>query len=165
MTNYNQPPRWNEHETRTASFERGWTGTATPQSPFEDQRMNVRTAYSATTQDERLAATFAHLSAAIAWIVSAGWLNFVGPLLVWLLYRDKSAFVRRAAAGSFNFTLGMTILGIVGWLMVFTIILAPIGAVLIAVSGIAAILLGCLGALRTWRGESFTYPWQFRVLS
>ena len=101
----------------------------------------------------------------IAWVVSAGWLNFVGPLVVWALFRDRSPFVRRAAAGSFNFTLSMTIAGILGWVMVFTIILLPLGILLIALSGVAAVVLGIMGALRTWRGETFAYPWQVRVLS
>lgn len=130
-------------------------------------RTSYRTAPNAslTTTDERLFATVAHASAAIAWLLSAGWLNFVGPLAVWLLFRDRSPFVRRAAAGAFNFALGMTILGVVGWLLVFTVLLAPVGVLLILASGAGAIVLGILGALRTWRGQSYTYPLQFRVLS
>lgn len=115
--------------------------------------------------DERLFATLAHLSAAIAWIFSIGLVNFVGPLLVWLLFRDRSPFVRRAAAGSFNFAIGMTLMGVLGWIMVITIVLLPVGVLLIALSGVLAIVLGCLGALRTWQGKSYTYPMQFRILS
>lgn len=153
---YQQPPQWSDPtQQRSASPAPGaWPGV-TPRPPYP----------AVTASDERLFATLAHLSAAIAWVVSAGWLNFVGPLIVWALYRDRSAFVRKAAAGSFNFTLGMTIAGIVGWVLVFTIILAPLGFLLIALSGVLAIVLGCVGALRTWRGQSYTYPWQFRVLS
>lgn len=147
MTNFNQPPHWEER------------ASGTPGSPVPQQRGVL------TSADERLFATLAHLSSAIAWVVSAGWLNFVGPLVVWALFRDRSPFVRRAAAGSFNFTLSMTIAGILGWVMVFTIILLPLGILLIALSGVAAVVLGIMGALRTWRGETFAYPWQVRVLS
>ena len=45
-------------------------------------------------------AILAHLAAVIAMVVSAGWLTFVGPLIVWFIYKDKSRFVRNAAAGS-----------------------------------------------------------------
>ncbi len=123
------------------------------------------TSHPLTTSDERLFATGAHLSAAVAWVLTAGWLNFVGPLVVWLFYRDRSPFVRRAAAGAFNFTISMTLLGILGWLLIFTVILFPVGVVLLVVSGLGALVLGVLGALRAMRGESYTYPWQLRILS
>ena len=118
----------------------------------------------APSSDERLWAMLAHLSAPIAAVVSLGWLNFVGPLVVWLLHKDRSAFVRNAAAGSFNFTLSMTIMSIVGWILVFTIIGAPLGAIMIAIGALGAIVLGILGALKAWRGEAYSYPWQFRLL-
>ena len=107
----------------------------------------------------------AHLSAAIGWLLSAGWLNFVGPLVLWLLFKDRSPFVRRAAAGAFNFTLGMTLMSAVGWLLVLTVLLAPIGALMIAASGVLVILFGCIGAYKVFHGFSFTYPWQFKLLS
>lgn len=118
----------------------------------------------APSSDERLWAMFAHLSAPIAWVVSAGWLSFAGPLVVWLLFKDRSAFVRNASAGSFNFTISMTAATIVGWILVFTVVGAPLGALLIAVGGVGAIVLGILGALKSWNGEAYTYPWQVRVL-
>lgn len=119
----------------------------------------------APTSDERLWAMLAHLSAPIAWIASAGWLNFAGPLVVWALFKDRSAFVRNASAGGFNFTLTMTAMSIVGWILVFTVIGAPLGAIMIAIGGLGAIVLGVLGALKSWHGEAYTYPWQLRVLS
>lgn len=117
------------------------------------------------SSEERTLATTAHLSAAAAAVLSVGWLTFVGPLVVWLLYRDRSAFVRNAAAGAFNFALGMTIAGIIGWVLTFTVIFAFIGIPLIAISSIATVILGLLGAWRTWNGHPYTYPFQFRVLS
>jgi len=158
MTNFNQP-QWDERTTTPGWQQPGWQQPASPMAQRPGHLPGV------PASDERLFAMLAHLSASIAWVVSAGWLNFVGPLVVWALFKDRSPFVRRAAAGSFNFTLSMTLLGILGWVMVFTVILLPIGVLLIAVSGIAAIVLGILGALRTWGGQPYTYPWQFRVLS
>ena len=57
--------------------------------------------------EERSMALIAHLSTIAALIISAGWLSFVGPLVVWFLYKDKSQFARQSAAGAFNFNLGM----------------------------------------------------------
>ncbi len=156
MTSYNQP-RWTEQTQHTTPTP-GWT------TGFPHQQMSQP--YSApTTGDERTVATAAHLSAALAALVSAGWLTFVGPLVVWLLYRDRSPFVRNAAAGAFNFALGMTVAGIVGWILTFTVIGAVIGIPLIIISSLGAIVLGIMGATRTINGQSFTYPWQLKVLS
>ncbi len=48
-----------------------------------------------TSPEELLAA--AHASC-FAMALSAGWLSFVGPLVMWLIYKDRSPFVRQAAA-------------------------------------------------------------------
>ena len=115
--------------------------------------------------EERTWAMLAHLSAPIATVDSAGWLNFAGPLVVWLLYNDRSWFVRNAAAGAFNFMITTWVMSIIGWVMVFTIILLPIGVLLIAAASLLAIILGVVGALKTWQGESYTYPWQVRIIT
>lgn len=107
----------------------------------------------------------AHLSAVIAWVVSAGWLNIAGPLIVWLLQKDRSPFVRNAAAGAFNFTLTMWLVGVLGWVFTITIVGAIIGIPMIIISGIGSIVLGVIGALKAWNGEAYTYPWQLKVLS
>lgn len=136
-----------------------------PYAPADPYGHQHQVPHPAPSSDERLWAMIAHLSAPIAWVVSAGWLNFVGPLAVWALFKDRSAFVRNASAGSFNFTISMTVMSIVGWILVFTVIGAPLGFILIAIGGLGAIVLGILGALKSWRGEAYTYPWQVRVLS
>ena len=117
------------------------------------------------SSDDRLWAIIAHLSAAIAWAVSAGWLNIVGPLVVYVLQKDKSPFVRNAAAGAFNFSLTMWITGIVGWILTITIVGAIVGIPLIIVSGLGSIILGIVGAVKSANDESYTYPLQLKVLS
>lgn len=119
----------------------------------------------APSSDERLWAMLAHLSAPIASVVSVGWLNFVGPLIVWILFKDKTPFVRNAAAGAFNFQLTTTIMTVLGWIMIFTIVLLPVGIILLIIGALGSIVLGVIGALKTWNGVAYHYPWQLRVLS
>ncbi|MDD7504953.1 MAG: DUF4870 domain-containing protein, partial [Actinomycetaceae bacterium] len=102
-----------------------------PQQPAQ-QPANNR--WDVPTSEERTWAIFAHLSAVVATIISVGWLNFLGPLVIWLIKKDSSPYVRRAAAQSFNFNLGMWLMSVVGWILVFTLILAPVGLILFAVS-------------------------------
>lgn len=115
--------------------------------------------------DDRLWAMLAHLSAAIAAVVSAGWLTIVGPLIVWIVKKDNSPFVRNAAAGAFNFTLTMWLVSIVGWILTFTVIGAVVGIPLIVIGTLGSIVLGIVGAVNAWNGRAYTYPWQVRVLS
>lgn len=111
-------------------------------------------------------ALLAHLSTLVAMVVSAGWLSFVGPLILWALHKDKSSFVRASAAGAFNFNLSMWALSIIGWICVITLILLPIGLILLLVSAVGQIVFHIIGAMRANRGELYRYPMQFlKILS
>jgi uncharacterized Tic20 family protein len=112
----------------------------------------------------RGAAVLAHLSAPIAAIVSAGWLAIVGPLVVWLFSRNKSQFVRIAAAGAFNFQISAWVMSVIGWILCFTVILLPIGILLIVLGNLLTFILGIWGAVRTSGGYQYKYPWQIPIL-
>ena len=117
--------------------------------------------------DERTMMLLAHLSGPIAMLFSAGWLPFLGPLLIWLFYKDRSSAVRTASAGAFNFNLSLGIASIVLWISV--ILTLGIGF-LWAIPGwivIVVIQLWChiKGALRAADGRVYDYPLQLRLLS
>ena len=114
--------------------------------------------------EDRTAAALAHAASLIAMVISAGWLSFVGPLVMWLIYKDRSPFVRQAAAGSFNFNLGLWIMSIVGWIFILTVIGLPIGLILLAVSFLAQIIGHVIGTVRATQGRTINYPFQLRVL-
>lgn len=114
--------------------------------------------------DERTFAILAHLSAIIAMVVSAGWLSFVGPLIVWAIYRNRSPFVRQAAAGSFNFNIWAWLMSIVAWILTITVVGIPIAIILWAVAGIMTLWCHIRGAIRASRGEPYRYPAQLKLL-
>ncbi|MDO5682857.1 MAG: DUF4870 domain-containing protein, partial [Propionibacteriaceae bacterium] len=114
----------------------------------------------ANSSDDRLWAMIAHLSAAIAAIVSVGWLTIVGPLLVWLFKKDSSQFVRNAAAGAFNFNITMWLITLIGWILNLTVVGAVIGVPMVFIGSIGSIVLGVWGAIKAWGGNAFRYPWQ-----
>ncbi|WIK65171.1 DUF4870 domain-containing protein [Gleimia hominis] len=110
-------------------------------------------------------AVIAHLSALIAMVFSVGWLGFVGPLVIWALARGKDPFAQRAAAGAFNFALGITIMTLIGWALLFTFILIPVTVVLWGIAFIATLWCSIRGAVLANRGELYQYPFQIRILS
>lgn len=118
------------------------------------------------------AATLAHLSAPIAFVISAGALPFLGPLVIWFLYKGKSAFVRRAAAGSFNFNISVAIamflLGPIALLSFLTGVLIPVAILTVlamAAIGITQFVLHVLAAVAAQKGEEYRYPFALPILS
>ena len=138
--------------------------TSTP-NPGWTPSPNYATGPQRTSADERMWAMLAHLSAPIAAVVSAGWLTIVGPLVVYLTQKDRSHFVRNASAGAFNFTLAMWLVSLIGWILTFTIIGAIVGVPMILIGAFGSIVLGIVGAIKSWNGEAYTYPWQLKVLN
>ncbi|GAB49824.1 DUF4870 domain-containing protein [Mobilicoccus pelagius] len=113
---------------------------------------------------ERSMAMLAHLSMIVGLLLSAGWLTFVGPLVLWLVYKDRSPFVRQASAGAFNFSLAVSVASILVWLLVITFFGIPIALVLGLVVGVASIVMPILGAMRADKGQPYRYPLQIPVL-
>ena len=128
-------------------------------SPYEPYRGDAT-----LSPGSRIAAILAHLSAPIAALLSAGSLSLLGPLLVWLA-KKHDPYVRRAAAGAFNFNLSFWLLYLVSWLLIFTVIGAVIGIPLIVVLFLVSAWCHIKGAIRAANDEPYDYPFQIRVLS
>ena len=116
------------------------------------------------TSEERTASILAHVSALVAAVVTAGRLSFAGPLIIWALYKDRSPLVRQAAAGAFNFNLGLWVMNVVAWICLFTIILSPLAIVLFVVANVGMVVWHVLAAIRASQGRAYDYPFQIRVL-
>lgn len=131
-------------------------------TPLPNQPMP--NASSSVSADERTMAILAHLAALIAMVVSAGWLTFVGPLIVWFIYKDKSPFVRNAAAGAFNFNLAMTITSVVAWILCFTIILIPLSIIAFIAVFVMTLVCSIKGAVKASKEEFYHYPFGINLL-
>ncbi|MFC7430158.1 MULTISPECIES: DUF4870 domain-containing protein [unclassified Agrococcus] len=114
-------------------------------------------------QDEKQWAMLGHLGG-IAWVLSLGWL---GPLIVFLMYKDRSAFVRQESKEALNFQLFMTIL-FVGLVLVGSITsFILIGFVFLAVCWVPPLLgliFAIVGAVRVNAGGSYRYPFNWRII-
>ncbi|WP_160297486.1 DUF4870 domain-containing protein [Demequina flava] len=62
--------------------------------------------------DARMWAMFTHIGAVIAAVVSGGILGFIVPLVIWLVYRDRSALVGFHGRQQMNLQLTGLIVGI-----------------------------------------------------
>lgn len=119
------------------------------------------------SDSDKMVGMFCHLSGIIAFVLSGGWLPFLGPLLVWALYKDKDPFVRRAAAGSFNFHVVVTVVAWALWIITLvTLFLAAPLTLLVAAVGVVLYLWWTISAtLKASRGEPYTYPIEWKILT
>lgn len=101
--------------------------------------------------DERMWGIFAHLAPFVGALVG---LPFLGPLVILLIYKDRSPFVRRHALDSLNFQLIL----LIGYIISAVLILVAIGFFIAAIIAIASVVLQILAAVAANRGEAYRYP-------
>jgi uncharacterized protein len=116
--------------------------------------------------EERTWAIFSHLSAPIAFLLSAGSLNFLGPLIIWAIFKDRSQLVRTASAGSFNFNVTIWIINAVaGLIALLTLGLGLLLAIPVWITTfVVAAVLHIMAAVKASNGEAYTYPLQIPIL-
>jgi len=102
--------------------------------------------------DERLWATLAHAGGIL--------FGFLAPLVIWLIQKEKSAFVEDQAKEALNFQILVTIAYVAGSVLSFLII--PI--LLIVAAWICTIVFGIMGAMAANKGEAYRYPFNWRII-
>jgi uncharacterized Tic20 family protein len=106
-------------------------------------------------QDEKTWATLVHLAPFVAAFVG---IPFLGPLIVFLLLKDRGPFIRFHAAQALNFqiivTIAFWVLGIVSIPVVTLILTIPCFVVL----GIAWVTFSIIAAIKANNGEWYRYP-------
>ncbi len=105
-----------------------------------------------TESDERLWAMLGHLGGIV--------LGFVAPLITWLVFRERSAFVDDQGKEALNFQITILIGYVVG-----TILLAVvIGAILLFVVWVVSIVFAIMAGIAANRGERYRYPVTLRLI-
>ncbi|WP_234734734.1 DUF4870 domain-containing protein [Tellurirhabdus bombi] len=115
--------------------------------------------YSSLSQsDERMWAMFAHLSALAGFAIPFG--NIIGPLVVWQIQKDKSAFVDFHGKESLNFQITMAILYAISFVLVFILV----GFGLLVILGLVSLVLFIIASVKANNGEYYKYPFTFRFI-
>ncbi|WP_415803259.1 DUF4870 domain-containing protein [Isoptericola cucumis] len=112
-------------------------------------------------QEERTWAMVAHLGPPVLSLLSFGVLGFLTPLVVWLVFRDRSGFVGDQAKESLNFQITLLIGYAISWILMLVLI----GFVLWGVVAVCSIVFGILAAVAVNRFEAYRYPINIRVIS
>lgn len=109
---------------------------------------------SEVSQDDRTMAMIGHLSGIVA--------GFIGPLIIWLINKDKTdkGWLNDQAKEALNFQITIFIAYIVAGLL--TIVL--IGMLLIPVILIANLVLCIMAGMKANEGVDYRYPFAIRLI-
>ena len=110
--------------------------------------------------DQRNWAVAAHLSPFVALFV--GFMSFLGPLIVYLIFKDRGPFIRHHSVEALNFQLTMWIGLLISIPLVFVFFLGLFTAGVIA---LAMLVCHILGAVAASEGRDFRYPCTIRFVS
>lgn len=141
---------WTEHMAPGAESNQAF---AAPQQAGSAQGL-------APNSDERSMAAIAHVLGLFAAII--------GPLIIYVLKRDESPYVRRQSAEALNFGISMAIYLTIYTLISFVMLIVVIGFfmfLLLPVAAIGIAVLHVLAALAANRGEDYQYPFTIRFVS
>jgi uncharacterized protein len=102
-------------------------------------------------------------------VLVAAWLamGFLCPLIIWLVFRARSDFVRRHAVESLNFQISLliyTAIAVVLILITFglgVLIIVP----LILIGAVAALVFIVLATMAASSGREYRYPLTIRLVS
>lgn len=119
--------------------------------------------------DSRMWGMFSQLAVVLGHVVSWGFLGWVGPLIIFLMYKDRDRFVRFHAAEALNGAIAVVIAQIVLTIAVtiFGVVTLGIGWALYPLVGLPALLqliFSIIGAVKANQGEYWTYPVNLRLV-
>lgn len=110
------------------------------------------------TPEERDWGMFCHLAAFAGFLIPLG--NVIGPLVIWLMKKDKYPFVDYHGKEVLNFQLTVLIALLVSWVLVFVLI----GFLLLPAVVIAALVLTIIGIIKAGNGEYYKYPYSIKFI-
>jgi len=111
------------------------------------------------SQEEKNMGMFCHL-AAFAGLVIPFFGNIIGPLVIWQLKKDSSAYVDYHGKESLNFQITMAIAFLVSWVLAFIII----GFFLMLGLAIFNLVVIIIASIKANEGVRYQYPINFRFI-
>jgi uncharacterized Tic20 family protein len=108
----------------------------------------------AVAQEDRTMALIGHLSGIVA--------GFIGPLIIWLINKDKAdkGWLNEQAKEALNFQITIAI----GWVVAVALSMILIGFLLYPVLLIGNIVLCIMAGMKANEGVAYRYPWAIRLI-
>lgn len=119
----------------------------------------------------------AHLSGSLLSVFLANWglLGLIGPLIVWLIEKDQSAYIADQAKEALNFQLTILIAALIFGLAgtMLTLVTCGVGSLIVVPAAILVfgallildLVFGILAGLAASNGQYYRYPFVVRLVS
>jgi len=104
------------------------------------------------TSDEKTMAILSHILTLVVW--------FIAPLVIYLMKKDESTFVRAHAVESLNFQITVAIAYFISFWLMFIFI----GFILMFFIGISALVLIIVATIRASEGKLYKYPFSIKFV-
>jgi len=109
--------------------------------------------------EERTWAILTHVIAGGLNLVTGGlFAGLIGAIVIYVVYKDRGAFIRQHATTTLNFQITLVIAEIIGLILLFIFI----GFIVLAVIWVMNLIFSILGALAASRGNPYEYPLAIR---
>lgn len=119
------------------------------------------------TKDDKLFGMLCHLSSFSTILIPMGFI--LGPLIIWLIKKDSSAFVNDQGKEALNFQISMIVYGIAGSIICAILMLVVIGFILLILLwigiGLLWLIMTIIASVRAYEGQTFRYPITIRFIS
>ena len=102
--------------------------------------------------------TFAHLGFVAGMVIPFG--NVIAPLVIWLVFKDRSSYVDYHGKEALNFQITVTLAMIASGIL----ILLLIGIFLLIAVVLLALVFSIMGAIKANNGEYYEYPFTIRFI-
>ena len=83
-----------------------------------------------------------------------GFMGFIGPLVIFLIKKDKKGFAYENAKHALNFQLSLLIYYVVSLILMIVLI----GFVMFGALWIFAVVVGIVGSVKAYEGNIYKYP-------
>ena len=113
----------------------------------------------AETNNERMWASLAHVSTFSGYVVPMG--HVLGPLVVYLIQKDRSGLAADQAKEALNFQISVTLY------LIISLILCVVGIGLLMLIALVFFEVVCviIATVRAHNGVAYRYPLTFRLVS
>lgn len=114
----------------------------------------------ALTETDKTTAMFCHLIAFAGVVIPFPFVNVIGPLVLWLTQKDKSAYIDHHGKESLNFQITVAIASAIAFLTIFILV----GFLLLPAVAIYAIVMTIIAAIKAKEGVNYRYPYTLRLV-
>lgn len=111
------------------------------------------------SDDDRTKAILAHATALIGGVLG-GLPAFLGPLILMLIYRDRSAYITHHAKEALNFSISVLIYTVISAILIIVLI----GFLMLMAVGVMFLVFTILAMIGASRSEWYRYPFTIRFV-